>query len=108
MSPCSVLIQVFDLLAAVIAHVRALPFALKLGTGDRPVICQVRSMFFLAHDLGASGRRRHPVVPCGALVACALCRARFRKLVGAPPVVLLRRLFALCLAAVAIRLLLRA
>src|SRR5687768_14617716 len=73
-------------------------FALKLGTGDRPVICQARSMLFLAHDLGASGWRRRPVVPCRALAACALCRARFRALVGArsgralaPPVCLVPR-----------------
>jgi hypothetical protein len=99
--PWSVLIQVFGLTVGRGRHVRALNFALKLGTGDRPVICQ--AMFFLAHDLGASGRRRHPVVPCGALAACALCRASFPRAGGRTPVVLLRRLFALCLATVAIR-----
>jgi hypothetical protein len=65
-------------------------------------------MFFLAHDLGASGWRRRPVVPCRALAACALCRARFPRAGRRTLVVLLRRLFALCLATVAIRLLLHA
>ena len=112
LSPWSVLIQVFDLTGGRDRHVRVLTFALKLGTGDRPVICQARSMFFLAHDLGAPGRTTDAVG--GDALSC-LAALSLPALFVAPvaarwsaraPVVLLRRLFALCLAAVAVRLLL--
>lgn len=73
-----------DLIGGCDRHVRALAIALKLGTGDRPVIYQARSMFFLAHDLGASsGRRRHPVVPAAPSLP-ALFVAPASALVGTP------------------------
>jgi len=69
------------------------------------------TMFFLAHDLGAPGRTTDAVgdVALSCLAALSL-PALFVAPVAArwsahAPIVLFRRLFALCLAAVAVRLL---
>jgi hypothetical protein len=74
----------FDLIGGCDRHVRALALALKLGTGDRPVIYQARDRCSswrttLARAVG------DVTLSClaGALAACALCRARCRALVGA-------------------------
>jgi hypothetical protein len=83
-----------------------LALALNLGSGDRSVIYQARdSRFFLTHD------RAHPV---GDVTLSCLAALSPPALFVAPVlragrrVLLLRRLFAVCLAAVAIGLLLRA
>jgi uncharacterized membrane protein YfcA len=71
-------------------------------------------MFFLTHDLAAPGRTMDAVGDVAlSCVAALSLPALFVAPISArwsarAPVVLLRRLFAVCLAAVAIRLLLRA
>jgi uncharacterized protein len=88
--------------------------AIGAGTMFNLVIAAPATMFFLAHDLGSPGRTTDAVgdVALSCLVALSLpalfvapISARWSARV---PVALLRRLFAICLAAVAIRLLMRA
>jgi uncharacterized membrane protein YfcA len=94
----------------------AFPFRRAIGAGAlfNLVIAAPATMFFLAHDLNAPGRTMDAV---GDVALSCLAALSLPALIVAPvaaswsaraPVVLLRRLFALCLAAVAIRLLLRA
>jgi uncharacterized membrane protein YfcA len=92
------------------------PIRRAIGAGAlfNLVIAAPATMFFLAHDIVAPGRTMDAVgdVALSCLAALSL-PALFVAPVAArwsarAPVVLLRRLFALCLAAVAIRLLLRA
>jgi hypothetical protein len=103
----SVSIQFFDLTGGCDCHVCDLALALKLGTGDRPVIYQPRDRCSswrttLARPIGDVTRR------AGTVAACALCRARFSAPVGAGSGRALAPPVSLCLAAAAIRLLLRA
>ena len=92
-----------DLIGGCDRHVRALAIALKLGTGDRPVIYQAR-------DRCSSWRTTLARRPVGDVTLSCLRRPRCLRSLSRPlprwsvrpPVVLLRRLFALCLAAVAI------
>ena len=93
----------------------SLPIRRAIGAGTlfNLVIAAPATMFFLAHNLGAPGRTTDAVgdVALSCLIPLSL-PALFVAPVSArwsarAPVVLLRRLFALCLAAVAIRLLLR-
>lgn len=92
------------------------PIRRAIGAGAlfNLVVAAPATMSFLAHDLGAPGRTTDAVgdVALSCLVALSL-PALFVAPISArwsarAPVVLLRRLFALCLAAVAVRLLLRA
>jgi uncharacterized membrane protein YfcA len=88
--------------------------AISAGALFNLVIAAPATMFFLTHDLGAPGRTTDAV---GDVALSCTIALSFPALFVAPiaarwsahaPVGLLRRLFALCLAAVAIRLLLRA
>ena len=94
----------------------AFPIRRAIGAGAlfNLVIAAPATLFFLAHDLGAPGRTADAV---GDVALSCLAALSLPALFVAPisarwsaraPVVLLRRLFALCLVAVAIRLLLRA
>lgn len=94
----------------------AFPIRRAIGAGAlfNLAISAPATLFFLAHDVGAPGRTMDAVgdVALSCLVALSL-PALFVAPISArwsarAPVVLLRRLFALCLAAVAVRLLLRA
>ena len=91
------------------------PIRRAIGAGAlfNLVIAAPATTFFLAHDLGAPGRTTDAV---GDVALVCLAALSLPALFVAPvsarwsshaPVALLRRLFALCLAAVAIRLLLR-
>jgi uncharacterized membrane protein YfcA len=91
----------------------AFPIRRAIGAGAlfNLVIAAPATMFFLAHDLGAPGRTTDAVgdVALSCLAALSL-PALFVAPVAArwsarAPIVLLSRLFALCLAAVAVRLL---
>jgi len=88
--------------------------AIGAGTLFNLAISVPATLFFLVHDLGEPGRTMDAV---GDVALSCLAALSLPALFVAPisarwsaraPVVLLRRLFALCLAAVAIRLLLRA
>jgi uncharacterized membrane protein YfcA len=94
----------------------AFPIRRAIGAGAlfNLVIAAPATMFFLAHDVGTAGRTTDAV---GDVALSCLAALSMPALFVAPisarwsaraPVALLRRLFALCLAAVALRLLLRA
>lgn len=93
----------------------AFPLKRAIGAGAffNLVIAAPATLFFLTHDLGTAGRTTDAV---GDVALACLAALSLPALFVAPiaarwstrvPVVLLRRLFALCLAAVAFRLLLR-
>jgi uncharacterized membrane protein YfcA len=87
--------------------------AIGAGTLFNLVISLPATVFFLAHDLGAPGR---PADALGDVALFCVAALSLPALFVAPvaarwsaraPVSVLRRLFALCLAAIAVRLLLR-
>jgi len=91
------------------------PIGRAIGAGAlfNLVISLPATAFFLAHDLGLPGR---PADALGDVALFCVATLSLPALFVAPvaarwsaraPVVLLRRLFALCLAAIALRLLLR-